>query len=107
MPGVAAVDDGDDGTLSSLRFRLQSLKDAFGEQEFDEAVSQEEQEAAQRKRRAAMRRKGNCLDTLIDGSFMGAVFLVCLVSVVGAGFFAYRNLFHAVMRKMYPIRDEL
>ena len=44
----------------------------------------------------------DCMATIIDGSFMGMVLGVCLVMVLGAAFFAYKNLYHAVMKKMYP-----
>ena len=45
------------------------------------------------------------MDTLIDGSFMGMVLAVCLTMVVGAAFFAYKNLYYAVMKKVYPDGD--
>ena len=35
-------------------------------------------------------------------SMMGAVLAVCLAMVLGASFFAYKNLYYAVMRKWYP-----
>ena len=43
----------------------------------------------------------------IDGSFMGGVLAVCLMMVFGAAFFAYKNLYYAVIKKMYPERDEM
>ena len=48
------------------------------------------------------RRQGKCIDTIIDGSLMGAVLAVCLAMVIGASFFAYKNLYFAVMKKWYP-----
>lgn len=33
---------------------------------------------------------------------MGMVLAICLVMVLSAAFFAYKNLYHAVMKKMYP-----
>ena len=33
---------------------------------------------------------------------MGMILAVCLAMVVGASFFAYKNLYYAVMKKMYP-----
>ena len=47
------------------------------------------------------------MDTLIDGSFMGMVLFTCLAMVVGAAFFAYKNLYFAVMKKMYPESDSM
>ena len=35
-------------------------------------------------------------------SLMGAVLAVCLAMVIGASFFAYKNLYFAVMKKWYP-----
>ena len=35
-------------------------------------------------------------------SLMGAVLAVCLAMVIGASFFAYKNLYYAVMKKWYP-----
>ena len=43
-------------------------------------------------------------DNIIDGSFMGMVLAICLSMVLGAAFFAYKNLYFAVMQKMYPDR---
>ena len=42
-------------------------------------------------KRAARRRKRNCIDTIIDGSFMGMVLAVCLAMVLGSAFFAYKG----------------
>lgn len=33
---------------------------------------------------------------------MGMVLAVCLCMVLGAAFFAYKNLYYAVLKKMYP-----
>ena len=42
------------------------------------------------------------IDNIIDGSFMGMVLAICLAMVLGAAFFAYKNLYYAVIKKMYP-----
>ena len=54
------------------------------------------------KRKRAARRRNGCMDNLIDGSFMGLVLAVCLLMVLGAAFFAYKNLYFALMKKVYP-----
>merc|ERR1711944_284677 len=84
----------DEKTVSTLRQRLKSMKEIFGD-EIDTT------DAAKRKK-AAKRRNGNCIDNLIDGSFMGFVLAMCLTMVLGAVFFAYKNLYFAVMKKIYP-----
>uniref|UniRef100_A0A0K2VFU6 GA12899PAlike [Tribolium castaneum] n=2 Tax=Lepeophtheirus salmonis TaxID=72036 RepID=A0A0K2VFU6_LEPSM len=91
-----------DETLNSLRQRLNTMRAIFGDN--DEKL---DPASASAKKRAAMRRQGNCIDTIIDGSFMGMVLTVCLAMVIGAAFFAYKNLYFAVMKKMYPDRSEL
>ena len=75
------------------------MKELFGE-ELDT------NDTAKRKK-AAKRRNGNCIDTIIDGSFMGMVLAMCLTMVLGATFFAYKNLYFAVINKFYPDRSEL
>ena len=55
----------DGETIMSLRQRLKTMKEIFGD-EIDAT------ESAKRKR-AAKRRNGNCIDNLIDGSFMGMI----------------------------------
>jgi len=70
------------------------MKEIFGD-EIDAT------ETAKRKR-AVKKRNGNCIDNLIDGSFMGMVLAMCLIMVLGAAFFAYKNLYFAVIKKMYP-----
>lgn len=94
--------------VSTLRHRLNAFKESFGDDLVGEALNQcDSTEAAARRsaKRAAKRRNGNCMDTLIDGSFMGMVLAVCLSMVVGATFFAYKNLYYAVMKKVYPDGD--
>ena len=56
------------------------MKEIFGD-EIDAT------ETAKRKR-AVKKRNGNCIDNLIDGSFMGMVLAMCLIMVLGAAFFA-------------------
>ena len=93
-----------------MRHRLNAFKESFGDDLVGEALSEcDSTEAAARRsaKRAAKRRGGNCMDTLIDGSFMGMVLFTCLAMVVGAAFFAYKNLYFAVMKKMYPENDSL
>lgn len=84
----------DPETVATLRQRLRSMKEIFGE-EIDST------DTAKRKR-ASKRRNGNCIDNIIDGSFMGMVLAICLAMVLGAAFFAYKNLYYAVIKKMYP-----
>jgi len=79
----------DDETVGHLRQRLKAMK---------ELVSEEENGKGGKKKR----RRGKCIDTIIDGSMMGAVLAVCLAMVLGASFFAYKNLYYAIMRKWYP-----
>ena len=109
-----------DDTVSSLRHRLKSLKDAFGEEVDDDLLveadtlmsrtgskSPDEILRSSNRRAAKRRNASNCLESIIDGSFMGGVLAVCLMMVFGAAFFAYKNLYYAVIKKMYPERDEL
>ncbi len=86
-------------TVSSLRQRLNAMKEALGDHSDSDA------EDAKGHNAKANKRKKNCMDTLIDGSFMGMVLGVCLVIVLGASFFAFKNLYFAVMRKWYPEKD--
>ena len=48
------------------------------------------------------RRRKNCMDSIVDGSLMGIILALCLFMVLGAAFFAYKNLYFAVMKKFYP-----
>merc|ERR1712008_5104 len=84
----------DGETIMSLRQRLKTMKEIFGD-EIDAT------ETAKRKR-AVKKRNGNCIDNLIDGSFMGMVLAMCLIIILGAAFFACKNLYFAVIKKMYP-----
>ena len=58
----------------------------FGEKQFDEFLL----------------KSFSGIDNIIDGSFMGMVLAICLAMVLGAAFFAYKNLYYAVIKKMYP-----
>ena len=105
--------------MTNLRHRLKSLKDAFGDEvdddllaEADSLMSRTGSKSADEmlrssNRRASKRRNGaNCLESIIDGSFMGGVLAVCLMMVFGAAFFAYKNLYYAVIKKMYQNSDD-
>eukprot|EP00092_Neocalanus_flemingeri_P013124 GFUD01014142.1.p1 GENE.GFUD01014142.1~~GFUD01014142.1.p1 ORF type:complete len:103 (+),score=27.75 GFUD01014142.1:148-456(+) len=76
-------------TVGHLRQRLNVMR---------EIVKDEDKDG----KKKGKRRKGKCIDTIIDGSLMGAVLAVCLAMVIGASFFAYKNLYFAVMKKWYP-----
>ncbi len=81
------------------------MKEVFGDSDADDNGAGGGGGDDVRRKRAARRRKQNCMDTIIDGSFMGAVLAVCLAMVLGAAFFAYKNLYYAVMKKIYPPED--
>ena len=119
-PNTTAEENLQRETVSSLRHRLKSLKDAFGDDVDDQLLAEADSLMSRTgptsadeilrssNRRAAKRRNAsNCLESIIDGSFMGGVLAVCLMMVFGAAFFAYKNLYYAVIKKMYPERDEL
>ena len=89
----------DEETVSTLRQRLKTMKEMFGD-DIDTT------DTAKRKK-AAKRRNGNCIDNLIDGSFMGFVLAMCLTMVLGAAFFAFKNLYFAVSKKIWVDRSEL
>jgi len=76
-------------TVGHLRQRLNVMRDL---------VKDDDKDANKKSKR----RKGKCIDTIIDGSLMGGVLAVCLAMVIGASFFAYKNLYFAVMKKWYP-----
>merc|ERR1712241_1651262 len=83
----------DEETVSTLRQRLKTMKEMFGD-DIDTTDT-------------AKRRNGNCIDNLIDGSFMGFVLAMCLTMVLGAAFFAFKNLYFAVSKKIWVDRSEL
>merc|ERR1712119_151518 len=76
----------------------------FREIDFTKEIFGEEIDSTDtaKRKRASKRRNGNCIDNIIDGSFMGMVLAICLAMVLGAAFFAYKNLYYAVIKKMYP-----
>lgn len=109
-----------DEAVTNLRHRLKSLKDAFGDEVDDEMLAEanslmgrtgsktaDEILRGSHRRAAKRRNASNCLESIIDGSFMGGVLAVCLMMVFGAAFFAYKNLYYAVLKKMYPEKDEM
>lgn len=96
------------------------MKDAFGDEVDDDLLAEADSLMSRTgstsadsllrssNRRAAKRRNAsNCLESIIDGSFMGGVLAVCLMMVFGAAFFAYKNLYYAVLKKMYPQNEDL
>jgi hypothetical protein len=49
---------------------------------------------------------GNCIDTVIDGSFMGIILGVCLITIIVTTFFAFKHLYFAVVKKIYSEKEE-
>merc|ERR1719507_508991 len=78
------------------------MKEVFGDSDDEGAGGVGGGSDDVRRKRAARRRKRNCIDTIIDGSFMGMVLAVCLAMVLGSALFAYKNLYYAVLKKIYP-----
>ena len=112
---VSAPPSVSDESVSHLRQRLRSLKEALGDGVDDELLAEanslmdrtgsksaDELLRGSSRRAAKRRNASNCLESVIDGSFMGGVLAVCLMMVFGAAFFAYKNLYYAVLHKMYP-----
>ena len=46
-------------------------------------------------------------ETIIDGTFLSAVFAVVFILIVGVSFYAFRNLFYAIMKKFPSKHTEL
>lgn len=45
---------------------------------------------------------------LIDGNFLSTIFLVTFVGIIAVSFYAFRNLYFAVLKKFpSPTKDEL
>ena len=87
-----------DDTIHTLRHRLHAMKEIFGDSDDSDIADMDE--LTRRKRKNAKKRR-NCMDSIIDGSFMGMILAVCLIMVLGAAFFAYKNRYRAVMTKIY------
>jgi len=49
---------------------------------------------------------GNCIDTIIDGSFMGIILGVCLITILVTAFFTFKHLYFAVVKKVYSDKEE-
>ena len=94
---ICHVSDITEDTVNSLRNRLHAMKEVFGD-------SDDDSDEGRKKRNAVLakgRRRKNCMETLIDGSLMGMILAACLCMVLGAAFFAYKNLYFAVIKKFY------
>jgi hypothetical protein len=46
-------------------------------------------------------------DTIIDGTFLSAVFAVVFILIVGVSFYAFRNLYYAILKKFPSKHTEL
>lgn len=52
-------------------------------------------------------RRKTC-STIIDGNFLSTIFLVTFVGIIAVSFYAFRNLYFAVLKKFpSPAKDEL
>lgn len=92
-----------DDTVNSLRNRLHAMREIFGDSDEDDPRQKKVADRILNQRR----KRKNCMDTIMDGSLMGIILAACLAMVLGAAFFAYKNLYFAVLKKIYPEHQEL
>ena len=43
-------------------------------------------------------------DSIIDGSFLSVVFIVVLLMIIGVSFYAFLNLYYAILKK-FPAKE--
>jgi hypothetical protein len=48
------------------------------------------------------RRRNQAGNTIIDGSFLSIVFTVVLLMIIGVSFYAFLNLYYAIIKKFHP-----
>ncbi|KAL0275959.1 UNVERIFIED_CONTAM: hypothetical protein PYX00_003656 [Menopon gallinae] len=53
--------------------------------------------------KGSLRRKRKCKDSIIDGSFLSFVFVLVLILILCVSFYAFSNLYYAVLKK-FPSR---
>lgn len=70
--------------------KLESMKRIIDSEEDDEE-------------QGSLRRKRKCRESIIDGSFMSAVFLVVLILILCVSFYAFSNLYYAILKR-FPSR---
>ncbi|RZF37941.1 hypothetical protein LSTR_LSTR005441 [Laodelphax striatellus] len=80
-------------TVEELRAKLESMRSLL-------ANSQREKEG---KKRGGSTKNAS----IIDGTFLSAIFGVVLVLIVGVSFYAFQNLFWAINKKFNPRHTEL
>jgi hypothetical protein len=47
-------------------------------------------------------RRNQARNTIIDGSFLSIVFTVVLLMIIGVSFYAFLNLYYAIIKKFHP-----
>jgi len=47
-------------------------------------------------------RRNQTGNTVIDGSFLSIVFSVVLLMIIAVSFYAFWNLYHAIVKKFHP-----
>ncbi|KDR16156.1 uncharacterized protein LOC110832762 [Zootermopsis nevadensis] len=47
-------------------------------------------------------RRNQAGNTIIDGSFLNIVFTVVLLMIIGVSFYAFLNLYYAIIKKFHP-----
>ncbi|KAF6211937.1 hypothetical protein GE061_012454 [Apolygus lucorum] len=83
-------------SVEELRERLESMKKLLAESQ-----------SKNRSRTSDSFTPSQRYDSLIDGNFLSAVFAIVFILIVGVSFYAFQNLYFAILKKFPAKHTEL
>jgi len=85
-------------TVEELRAHLQTMRQLMANSESDGLNLSIDDDGNPTSARSA-RRNQSSKASIIDGTFLSLVFSVVLVLIVGVSFYAFQNLYQAILKK--------
>lgn len=88
-------------TVEELRAKLDAMKDLLAEEQLKQALHNKRHGISSGLQYSARR------DSIIDGTFLSAVFAVVFLLIVGVSFYAFQNLYFAILKRFPAKHTEL
>lgn len=89
-------------SVEELRAKLDAMKDLLAEEQLKQALLNKRQVGGSSGTQYTARR-----ESIIDGTFLSAVFAVVFLLIVGVSFYAFQNLYFAILKRFPAKHTEL
>ncbi|XP_014275309.1 uncharacterized protein [Halyomorpha halys] len=96
---IVGMEENLNETVEELKAKLDAMKDLLAEEQLKQALHN--------KRHSNSVHYTARRESIIDGTFLSAVFAVVFMLIVAVSFYAFHNLYVAVIKKYSRVHEEL